>query len=76
MKDLVRFVAENLVERPERVSVREVTGDKSSVIEIEVASEDRGKLIGKEGRTIRSLRTLVQAAASRSERRVSVEVLD
>jgi predicted RNA-binding protein YlqC (UPF0109 family) len=76
MKDLVRFVAENLVERPERVSVREVTGDKSSVIEIEVAPEDRGKLIGKEGRTIRSLRTLVQAAASRSERRVSVEVLD
>jgi uncharacterized protein len=76
VKELVRFVAGNLVDDPDGVVVREVAGDKSSVIEVRVAADDRGKVIGKDGRTIRALRALVNAAASRTRKRFSVEVLD
>lgn len=76
MKDLVTYLVTNLVDDPDKVRVREVAGEKAQVFEVEVASSDRGKLIGKEGRTIRSVRALVAAAASRGGRRVVVEVLD
>jgi predicted RNA-binding protein YlqC (UPF0109 family) len=76
MKDLVRFLAEGLVDDPDRVEIREVAGDKSSVIEVRVAPDDRGKLIGKDGRTVRAVRVLVNAAASRTRKRFTVEVLD
>ena len=76
MKDLVTYLVTNLVDDPDKVRVREVSGEKAEVFEIEVAVADRGKLIGKEGRTIRAVRTLVAAAASRGGRRVVVEVLD
>ena len=76
MKDLVTFIVRNLVESPDAVEVREVAGDKAQVYEVKVNEADLGKVIGKQGRTIRSVRTLVSAAASREGKRATVEVVD
>lgn len=76
MRDLVTYIVEKLVEEPQQVRVREVTGDKTEVLEIKVAEPDQGRLIGKQGRTIRSIRSLVSATASRKGRKAAVEVLD
>jgi predicted RNA-binding protein YlqC (UPF0109 family) len=76
VRDLITYIVENLVEEPERVRVQEVTGDKTEVLEIKVAESDQGRLIGKQGRTIRSIRSLVNATASRTGRKAEVEVLD
>jgi predicted RNA-binding protein YlqC (UPF0109 family) len=76
MQELIAFMVRGLVENSGSVQVREVAGDKALVYEVRVAPEDRGKLIGKQGRTIRSVRSLAGAAASRRGKRVAVEVLD
>lgn len=76
MRDLITYIVENLVDDPESVRVREVAGAKAQVYEVAVAGSDRGKLIGKQGRTIRSVRSLVSAAASRAGKRAMLEVLD
>ena len=76
MKDLVTFIVRNLVESPDAVEVREVAGDKAQVYEVKVNEADLGKVIGKQGRTIRSVRALVSAAASREGKRATVEVVD
>ena len=76
MRDLVTYIVENLVDEPQRVRVREETRDNTRVLEIRVADLDQGRLIGKQGRTIRSIRTLVSATASRKGRKATVEVLD
>lgn len=76
MRDLITFIVENLVEEPKQVHIQEVTGDKTEILEIKVAEADQGRLIGKQGRTIRSIRSLVSAAASRKGRKATVEVLD
>jgi len=76
VKELIAFVVRNLVDEPDAVSVREVAGDRAEVYEVRVAPPDRGKLIGKHGRTIRSLRSLVGVRASREGKRAQVEVLD
>ncbi len=76
MKDLIAYMVRNLVDDPDSVVIREVAGDKAQVYEVKVRSEDLGKVIGKHGRTIRSVRTLVAAAANRSGKRVMVEVVE
>ena len=76
MKDLVTYLVESLVDDPGAVRVREAAEERGGVVEIQVAPADRGRLIGKEGRTIRSIRALVLAAGSRDGRRVAVEILD
>ncbi len=76
MKDLITYMVENLAEHPDAVSVRAVAGDKAEVYEVKVHPADLGKVIGKHGRTIRSVRALVAAAASRSGKRVMVEVVE
>lgn len=76
MKDLVTYIVRNLVESPDAVEVREVAGDKAQVYEVKVDEADLGKVIGKQGRTIRSVRALVSAAASREGKRATVEVVD
>jgi uncharacterized protein len=75
VKALVELVARSLVERPEAVAVRVVDGPQETVIEVQVAAEDVGKVIGRGGRVIKAIRTLARAAATRSGKRVNVEVL-
>lgn len=76
LKDLVEFIVKKLVDNPDAVNVSEVTGEESTIIELRVAPEDLGKVIGKEGRTARSLRTLVHAAATKDGRRAILEILE
>jgi predicted RNA-binding protein YlqC (UPF0109 family) len=74
--DLVQLIARALVDQPDRVSVREVQGDRFPRIELSVAREDIGKVIGKDGRTAQSIRTLLNAAASKAGRRAHLDIVD
>jgi len=76
MKDLVQYLAKSLVNNPEAVEVTETTGDDGSTLKIRVAKEDLGRIIGKQGRTAKSIRALVNAAALRSNRRVVLEIIE
>jgi hypothetical protein len=76
MKELVQFVARHLVNHPEAVEVKETVGDTASVLELKVAKEDLGRIIGKQGRTAKSLRTILNAAASRTNRKVVLEIVE
>jgi predicted RNA-binding protein YlqC (UPF0109 family) len=76
MKELIEFMARALVDSPDRVEVREIEGEQSSVIELRVARDDLGKVIGKQGRTARAIRSLLAAAAVRQNRKVRLEILD
>jgi predicted RNA-binding protein YlqC (UPF0109 family) len=76
LKDLVEYIVRKLVDSPDSVNVTEVVGEESTVIELRVASDDLGKVIGKEGRTARSLRTLVHAAATRDGRKAVLEIME
>jgi hypothetical protein len=77
MKELVEFVARSLVDNPDEVRVTQAGRDaSSSVIELRVAPEDLGKVIGRQGRTARALRTLLGAASARSSRRWTLDIVD
>ena len=76
MKELLTYVAQNLVEHPEQVSVTEAEGDGETVLELRVAPEDMGKVIGRQGRLAKEIRVLVRSLAQRSGKRVSVEIVD
>ena len=76
MKELVEFLARHLVNRPDAVEVKETQGDTASVLELKVAQEDLGRIIGKQGRTAKSIRTILNAAASRTNRKVVLEILE
>lgn len=75
MGELVEFIAKALVDYPEQVSVNEVEGSQSVVIELKVAQEDMGKIIGKQGRIAKAIRTVVKAAAIKNNKRVVVEII-
>ena len=76
MKQLVEDIAKALVDSPEEVVVREVTGEQVTVLELRVAASDLGKVIGKQGRTARSIRTLLGAAGMKLNRRFTLEILE
>jgi predicted RNA-binding protein YlqC (UPF0109 family) len=76
MKELIEYIAKSLVDRPEQVSVRETEGEKTTIIELKVAKEDLGKVIGKMGKTARSMRTLLNAAATKIGKRCVLEILE
>jgi predicted RNA-binding protein YlqC (UPF0109 family) len=76
MKELVQYLAKSLVSNPDAVQVTETESDGGSVLELKVAKEDLGRIIGKQGRTAKSIRTLVNAAASRSNRKVTLEIVE
>jgi predicted RNA-binding protein YlqC (UPF0109 family) len=76
MKDLIEFVARALVDHPDDVEVRETENDQASVLELRVAEGDLGKVIGKQGRTARAMRTLLSAAQAKSRRRAILEILE
>ncbi len=76
MKDLVQYLAKSLVNTPNAVEVSETTRDGGAVLQLKVAKEDLGRIIGKQGRTAKSIRTLVNAAATISNRRVVLEIFE
>lgn len=76
MKDLVEFIVKSIVDNPDEVVVKEVIGEKTTVIELRVAQPDIGKVIGKQGRTAKSIRTLISAAAMKQKKRAVLEILE
>lgn len=76
MKELVHFIAQALVDKPEEVEVRVIEGERTTVIELKVAETDLGKVIGRQGRTARAMRTIVNAAAAKLRKRVVLEILE
>jgi predicted RNA-binding protein YlqC (UPF0109 family) len=76
MKDLVKYIAQALVDDPEAVQVSEVEGEQTSVIELKVAKDDLGKIIGKQGRTARAIRTILGAASAKIKKRSVLEILE
>lgn len=75
MKEVLEIIAKALVDCPEQVTVSEVDGEQSVILELKVAESDMGKVIGKQGRIAKAIRTVVKAAASRENKRVVVEIL-
>jgi len=76
MKDLIEYMAKALVDHAEQVQVTEVEGEKTSVIELNVAKEDLGKVIGKQGRTARAIRTILSAASTKIRKRCVLEIIE
>lgn len=76
MKDLVQLIAKNLVDHPEEVSVTETENDDTVTVALKVAASDMGKVIGKQGRIAKAIRTVVKAAAIKDGRKVVVEIID
>ena len=75
-KELVEFVVKSLVDVPEEVSVNVIEGEKSTILELKVAQEDVGQVIGKQGRIAKAIRTILSASATRDGRRATLEILD
>ena len=76
MKDLVEIIAKSLVDNPDEVRVNEVQGEQDLILELRVAPEDMGKVIGKQGRVAKPIRTVVKAAALNEDRKAVVEIID
>ena len=76
MKDLIAYIAKALVDFPDQVSVEEVEGNQTSVLELKVAKEDLGKVIGKQGRTARAMRTILSAASAKIKKRTVLEIIE
>lgn len=76
LKDLIEYIAKSLVDNPDDVSVSEVEGEQTSVLELKVAKEDLGKVIGKQGRTARAMRTILGAASTKVKKRSVLEILE
>ena len=76
MKELVEFLAKSLVDDPDSVKIRTHERDQATIVELEVAQADLGKVIGRQGRTARAMRTLLSAAGQKSRRRYILDILD
>jgi len=76
MKDLIAIIAKALVDKPDEVITKEIKGQHTSMIEVKVAKEDIGKVIGKKGRTAQALRNILMAASAKLKKRCSLEILD
>ena len=76
MKDLIKYIAQALVDNPDQVEVSEVEGNQTSVLELKVAKDDLGKVIGKQGRTARAMRTILSAASAKIKKRSVLEIIE
>ncbi len=76
LNELVTFIAKSLVDSPEKVEVRNVAGEQTAVLELKVAPEDLGKIIGKQGKTAKAIRTILGAAAAKMRKRAVLEILE
>jgi hypothetical protein len=76
MKELIKYIAQALVDDPDVVEVSEIIGEQASVIELRVAKEDLGKVIGKQGRTAKAMRTILSAASTKIHKRTVLEIIE
>jgi predicted RNA-binding protein YlqC (UPF0109 family) len=76
MKELIETIAKALVDQPECVSVKEINGMHTSILELRVAQEDIGKAIGKQGRTVAAIRTILSGVSAKANKRIVLEILD
>ena len=76
MKDLIKYIAQAMVDHPEQVELSEVKGDRISIIELKVAKADLGKIIGKQGRNARAIRTILGAASAKMKKRTVLEIIE
>ena len=76
MRDLILIIAQSLVDQPDEVEVAEVRGDKTTVLELRVAKDDLGKVIGKQGKTAHAIRTILNATATKLKQRAVLEIME
>ena len=76
MKNLILMIAKSLVDKPDEVDLQEVEGEKTTVLELRVAKEDLGKVIGKQGRTARAIRIILNATATKLKKRAVLEIIE
>ena len=76
MKDLIGYIAKALVDQPDKVSITEIEGNNTNVLELSVAKSDIGKIIGKQGRNVQALRTILSAAGGKSRKRYVLEIVE
>jgi len=76
MKELIKYIAQALVDIPDKVEVTEIVGEQTSVIELRVAKEDLGKVIGKQGRTAKAIRMILSAASAKMHKRAVLEIIE
>ena len=76
LKELIEFIAKSLVDHPEQVSIAEIEGEKTTILELTVAEDDLGKIIGRRGKTARAIRTVLSAAATKSNKRAVLEIME
>jgi predicted RNA-binding protein YlqC (UPF0109 family) len=76
MSELIRLIAKSLVDKPEEVSVNEIEGNQTTVIELKVAKEDLGKIIGKQGRTAQAIRTILSSVSAKHKKRMVLEIIE
>ncbi len=76
LKELIEYMAKALVDNPDQVKVSEIEGEKTSVLELSVAKDDLGKVIGKQGRTARAMRTILSAASTKIKKRAVLEIIE
>ena len=76
MKELIKYIAQSLVDDPEQVTVEEIEGSSSSILELKVAKEDMGKIIGKKGKTAQAMRLILSAASAKLKKRTVLEIIE
>ncbi len=76
MKELIKYISQALVDNPDKVEVTEIIGEQTSVIELRVAKEDLGKVIGKQGRTAKAIRTILSATSAKVHKRAVLEIIE
>lgn len=76
LKDLILMIAKSLVDKPEEVDLQEVEGEKTTILELRVAKDDLGKVIGKQGKTARAMRTILNATATKLKKRAVLEIIE
>jgi uncharacterized protein len=76
MKELLQTIVESLVTKPEAIEISETVGETMTIFELRVAKEDLGRVIGREGRTVQSIRTILHAVAARNSRKVTLEIVE
>ncbi len=76
MKELIELIIKGIVDNPDKVEINEIMGEKTSIFEVRVDSNDIGKVIGRQGRNIKSIRTVVNAAAQKDDKRVVIEIIE